>query len=669
MKLFPKNGFPVLLCLCRSHPRYRKKYPNAALDMRDLLVLARFGARHPRTLLALRWLSGWLTRIPGLPVPQTAGSQPDLISAGEWISSGPAPAKRVEGFEILDFFVTFLVKQKSKAKKKHGCGDPGKTVPLQINKGRSAITRTSPRLAFLHNRSRLSWLAPTFLCLLFLNGKVAEAQTMGGGPSAPLVLYGEIIGDHYEDTLSIRVHEGYLGQSVFMPRPESYTLIPYAGDGRRGLPGTLAFSFSSKPFADFAYIHVSGAKSGVLVEHYMALPGDTVGIRLDRHANTVSFSGPHADRYRLQRELESAQGSYLLDQPAVLAVSNMERFLSRAPLEEGLPYGIKAFHPITGDSAQLNHIGRLLAADYRRHPGYEVIERYRGKVDPDFLAVMEANLYGTVMKSAVFGFNVAKKSDMGLWTGLYHSGIAGLPTGLFPPHTAYRAHHFTDFLLEKAIAGFIAGGPHPYAALKAEADPLLRDRLVTKYLVKYFERIAKREEYLLDALGYVADPQSRASLVQYRDNLSVGREAFPFVLTGIDGGEVSLASLRGKTVFVDFWFTGCQACIAYHANTLKPVESHFRGREDIVFLSVSTDKDIRRWQNSVKSGRYSSPEAVNAYTGGLGIDHPLTKHYNLHAFPSQLLIDGEGRVARVSGMQVGPGELIGILEQTINKKP
>lgn len=178
MKLFPKNGFLALLCLCRSHPRYRKKYPNAALVMRDLLVLARFGARHPRTLLALRWLSGWLTRIPGLPVPQTAGSQPDLISAGEWISSGPAPAKRVEGFvPTLPGFVTFLVKQKSKAKKKHGCGDPGKTVHLQINKGRSAITRTSPRLAFLHNRSRLSWLAPTFLCLLFLNGKVAEAQS------------------------------------------------------------------------------------------------------------------------------------------------------------------------------------------------------------------------------------------------------------------------------------------------------------------------------------------------------------------------------------------------------------------------------------------------------------------------------------------------------------
>lgn len=198
MKLFPKNGFLALLCLCRSHPQYRKKYPNAALDMRDLLVLARFGARHPRTLLALRWLSGWLTCIPGLPVPQTAGSQPDLISAGEWISSGPAPAKRVEGFEILDFFVTFLVKQKSKAKKKHGCNDPGKTVPLQINKGRSAITSTSPRLAFLHNRSRLSWLAPIFLCLLFLNGKVAEAQSPAAVAGEPSPLS---VGDTFQDML------------------------------------------------------------------------------------------------------------------------------------------------------------------------------------------------------------------------------------------------------------------------------------------------------------------------------------------------------------------------------------------------------------------------------------------------------------------------------------
>jgi hypothetical protein len=37
-----------------------------------------------------------------------------LISARDGISSGPARALRVEGFEILDLFVTFSIKGKSK---------------------------------------------------------------------------------------------------------------------------------------------------------------------------------------------------------------------------------------------------------------------------------------------------------------------------------------------------------------------------------------------------------------------------------------------------------------------------------------------------------------------------------------------------------------------------
>lgn len=119
--------------------------------MRDLLVLARFGARHPRALLALRWLSTYLAPFV---------SPPKGSHEGNWVGGAPY-------FRLCTSYLP---------------------IPKRLT------LKHSRRLAFLHNRSRLSWLAPTFLCLLFLNGKVAEAQS-------PAKVAGEIpvldIGDEF----------------------------------------------------------------------------------------------------------------------------------------------------------------------------------------------------------------------------------------------------------------------------------------------------------------------------------------------------------------------------------------------------------------------------------------------------------------------------------------
>ena len=123
--------------------------------MRDLLVLARFGARHPRTLLAFRWMSTYLA-------PYV--SPPKESRKGDWVAGAPY-------FRLRTSYLP---------------------IPKRLT------LKHSRRLAFLHNRSRLSWLAPTFLCLLFLNGKVAEAQspaTEAGEPS-PLS-----VGDTFQDML------------------------------------------------------------------------------------------------------------------------------------------------------------------------------------------------------------------------------------------------------------------------------------------------------------------------------------------------------------------------------------------------------------------------------------------------------------------------------------
>jgi thiol-disulfide isomerase/thioredoxin len=63
-----------------------------------------------------------------------------------------------------------------------------------------------------------------------------------------------------------------------------------------------------------------------------------------------------------------------------------------------------------------------------------------------------------------------------------------------------------------------------------------------------------------------------------------------FTLSGLNGKKLSLASLKGKVVVIDFWATWCAPCRAQHP-LYEQVKQRFRNKPDVIFLSVNTDDD------------------------------------------------------------------------------
>lgn len=93
---------------------------------------------------------------------------------------------------------------------------------------------------------------------------------------------------------------------------------------------------------------------------------------------------------------------------------------------------------------------------------------------------------------------------------------------------------------------------------------------------------------------FVAMTKKRLELVRQKE---VGATFPSVVLPDLDGKMISLESLRGNYVFVDFWASWCRPCIAEIPNLKKAYEKyHAKGFE---IYSISLDETREAWLNGV----------------------------------------------------------------------
>ncbi|MGL5945306.1 MAG: TlpA family protein disulfide reductase, partial [Sediminibacterium sp.] len=135
----------------------------------------------------------------------------------------------------------------------------------------------------------------------------------------------------------------------------------------------------------------------------------------------------------------------------------------------------------------------------------------------------------------------------------------------------------------------------------------------------------------------VKKPQLNKIIEKFVSIYTPEEQVYPFELTGVDGQKVSIRNFMDKIVVLDFWFTGCVACIQM-ANMLKIVKDSLHNNKDIVFMSINTDEDKNKWLQSVETEKYTHKGFINLYTNGEGPDHPLITHYNITAYPRVFVI-------------------------------
>ncbi|MDA0802780.1 MAG: TlpA disulfide reductase family protein [Planctomycetota bacterium] len=134
-----------------------------------------------------------------------------------------------------------------------------------------------------------------------------------------------------------------------------------------------------------------------------------------------------------------------------------------------------------------------------------------------------------------------------------------------------------------------------------------------------------------------AEPEAGAEMSQPELKFKVGDAAPEFTLKTIAGEEVSLASLKGKVVLLDFWATWCGPCKAAMPEMQK-IADDYKDKGVVVY-------GINVWEKK--------EDAAKKYIESKGFTYPtllsgddLAKQYGITSIPTLVVIGKDGKIAK-----------------------
>lgn len=141
-------------------------------------------------------------------------------------------------------------------------------------------------------------------------------------------------------------------------------------------------------------------------------------------------------------------------------------------------------------------------------------------------------------------------------------------------------------------------------------------------------------------------------------NLSaVGAQFKDFTQATPDGGELSILSVSGEYVLVDFWASWCRPCRATNP-ALVQLYSEFSDR-GFNIVGISLDQDKEKWVAGIAEDGLTWPQVSDLN----GWRNEISQYYKIQYIPQNLLLDDNGIIV---GKNMTPEELTAFLNGNLD---
>ena len=106
-----------------------------------------------------------------------------------------------------------------------------------------------------------------------------------------------------------------------------------------------------------------------------------------------------------------------------------------------------------------------------------------------------------------------------------------------------------------------------------------------------------------------------------------------FNFKDMDGNDLSLSSLKGKVVFLNFWATWCPPCIK-EMPSMQKLYDKFKNKDFVMIALSSEDKNtVKQFLNKNKYTFHIVSDELNLFI-----------EYNISSIPTTFIINGDGYI-------------------------
>ncbi|HEX7904772.1 MAG TPA: TlpA disulfide reductase family protein [Chitinophagaceae bacterium] len=136
------------------------------------------------------------------------------------------------------------------------------------------------------------------------------------------------------------------------------------------------------------------------------------------------------------------------------------------------------------------------------------------------------------------------------------------------------------------------------------------------------------------------------SAVDFRKNMEIARKtgigklAMDFTQNDTLGKPVTLSSLRGRYLLIDFWASWCGPCRAENPNVVKVFNKYREKGFHIIGVSLDRPGQKEKWIKAIHDDGLDWTQVSDLQFW----NNEVAKQYGIQAIPQNLLLDPEGKI-------------------------